>query len=395
MPDSVRNLAHWRTSTTQRGRRVRSNTEFPLLPLLPLLALAGCASPDRVEPTSVAHAWERQAQDATRQPGGVSGSSGGLGRSGATAANVGSERASPDPTEPPTLPAPDGPIATVNGRPIARQRLVELLVRSHGPGVLEQLIVHDAAARLVAERGLTVDRADIDREYDLALQQLVDPLGPITGGTIDREAGERLLDSVLSERNVSREEFRITLRRNAYLRKLVEAEQVFTEEQFRAEFDRRFGRRLLLRHIQLPTSGAVARLKERLAAGEDFADLARAHSVNLATAPKGGLLEPFSETDDQVPTSLRRQAALLRPGQVSAAVRVGSWYHILKLEQVLPAEEADYEAVRSQLERRLRDRLAEPAMRELYEKLFSGASIEIHDPALGEVFERRHPDRGR
>lgn len=285
------------------------------------------------------------------------------------------------------------PIATVNGRPIARHRVVNLLLRSHGVGILEQLIVLDSAERLAAEKSLKVTAADVDHEYTSALRRLIDPLSSVTSGPVDREAAERTLEAILSERNISREEFLTGMRRRAYLRRIVEAEQVFTEERIQGEFERSFSRRVQVRHIQLATPQQVTRVQERLAAGDDFAELARHYSANLASAEAGGLLEPFSALNEDLPALFRQTAFALCPGEVSDAIRIGEWYHVLRLEKVIPAGDVDLEQVRGELEHRLGERLIEPAMREIYERLFREATIKIHDPVLKEAFDKTHKDR--
>ena len=352
--------------------------------LLPVGALVACATRDRMSPTSVGNAWETRAMEDTR-PAKVNEARSATAKAGKAGMSSGLEGTTA--TEP--------PIATVDGRPIARHRVVDLLLRGHGAGVLEQLIVLEAAEALVGKRGLTVTPADLDQEYERALRRLVDPMAELTSGSFDRDVAEGLLDAVLSNRNISREEFHIGVRRNAYLRAIVESDQVATEDQLRTEFERLYGPRLQIRHIQLATSGEVARGQERLAAGEEFAELAQRYSANVTSAEAGGLLEPFSVRDEDLPALLRDAASRLEPGQVSPAIRIGEWYHIVKLEKRLPAQKADFEVVRETLERRLRDRLAEPAMRDLYETLFTGAAVRIHDPILRAAFDRKHSTQSR
>jgi len=291
---------------------------------------------------------------------------------------------------------PDPVLATVDGHPINRSRVVDLLMAAYGVGVLEQLIVLDAAQRLAADRGIQVSQRDVAAERRRSLQRLIDPLSAITGEAPgDPEDAERILDRVLADRNVSHAEFDLVLRRNAFLRALVKAEQSFSEEQLRGEFERTHGSRVVVRHIQLPSAAAVTRIEERLAGGEDFAALARVHSANQASARRDGLLEPFARSDEQVPAAFREAAFSLKPGEVSKPVRVGAWYHLIKLERQLPPDPGSFEASRAALTARLSDRTAEPAMRALYEKLFDEARIVIHDPVLRDSFRRVHPGRIR
>ncbi len=286
-------------------------------------------------------------------------------------------------------PAPPETIAVVGDAAISRGQLVDLLLRGHGAAVLEQLIALRAAQSLAASKGLEVKESDVDREYELALRRLSNPLPSVASGPLDRSAAERTLDAVLSERNISREEFLTTLRRNAYLRKIVDGELRVTEEQVRAEFDRRFGERVQVRHIQLGSAAEAARVQDRLASGEDFADLARRYSANSAGVAQGGLLDPFSSADEDVPEAFRRAAFALAPGQVSGVVRAGEWHHLIKLERRIPREEKDLDSAREELTRSLRDRLADVNMRARYEQLLRDARLEIRDPVLREAYQRR------
>ena len=276
-----------------------------------------------------------------------------------------------------------------------RHRIVDLLLRANGVGVLEQLVVLDAAAELATHKGLTITQADIDREYDGALRKLVDPFSGASSGNFDRESAERTLESVLAQRNISREEFRLGMRRHAYLRRIVESELTFTREQLQAELQRRYGPRLEVRHIQLASPRSAARIRARLANGEDFAQLAREHSANLISAEAGGLLQPFSDKDDALPALFRRTASSLKAGEISEAVRVGEWYHLIKLERRIEAKPVELEPIRGELTQSLLERLSDPAMEKLYERLFREAKIEIHDLVLDEAFRKVHADRSR
>jgi hypothetical protein len=291
--------------------------------------------------------------------------------------------------------ANDRPIATVDGRPIPRGEVLNLLLRSHGPGILEQLIVLRCAERLALERGLAITPADVKREYDHALRRLVDPVLGQTSGSFDRQAAERVLNTVLSERNISHEEFMIGMRRNAYLRALVQADMEISERQLRDEYARAYSERVQVRHIQLATLREADRVRGLMAAGESFDDLARRFSANTITAKEGGLLEPFSRYDEAVPAVLRDTAFQLEPGQVSDALRAGAWYHLMKLERRLPPHAVGFDQVRLELETAIRERRTEPAMQELYEQLFEEADVHIHEPALREAFDAKHADQRR
>ncbi len=291
---------------------------------------------------------------------------------------------------------PGIPIAIVDGESISRDRIVNLLLRSHGVGVLEQIIVLQGARCEVDARGLAISKADIDAEYDRSLRRLLSPLPAEENTPVNLAAGKRLLEQILSTRNISHAEYMLGMRRNAYLRKIVECEMRFTDEQLRVEFERAYGRRVKARHIQVATFAEAERLVTQLAdGGAGFAELARRYSANPNTAPSGGLLRVFSREDEDVPALMRAVAFELEPGQHSAALRVDEWFHILKVEERYPPESASFQEARDELESRLRRRLTGPAMQQLQQTLLQQAEIEILDPVLADEFQRKHPHHTR
>lgn len=364
------------TSTGSSSRKGRVRCGFLVLTILPIIA--SCQSDDTTVLPSVSTALQ----------------------SGAIGGETRSPAYRPRLVDRPTQNERNGsaaavPVAVVDGQPISRDRVVGLLLRSHGPDILEQLIVLDAAKRLAGERGLSVARADIDRERDLATRAMVDPAGLPTSREPDSAEAEELLEAVLASRNISREEFTIGMERNAYLRKIANSETRIEEDDLREEYRRVHGERVVVRHIQLPTLRELTRVQELLREGEDFSELARQYSSNTASGSDGGLLDPFARNDEAVPELFRQVAFALTPGEVSRSIRVGRWHHLIKLDQKLPPDDTPFEEVRDELRGRLLDRLAEPTMRRLYEQLFKQADVRINDPALREAFLRKYPDKNR
>lgn len=285
-------------------------------------------------------------------------------------------------------------IAYVDGRPIPRKAVVDLLLAGHGVGILEQAIVLERAKVMAAEQDLTVTQADIDAEFDRSLRNLTSPLRAASDTEIDREEAEQILDEVLARRNVSRAECMAMIERNAYLRAICSANLTFSDEQYMEEYQRAFGPRVKVRHVQLASLSEAEDIIEKLHAGTDFADVARTYSANLATAPGGGLLRPFTREDPDVPAALAEVAFKLSEGEVSAPVRVDQWYHILKLEEKIPADDRPIAEVKPELTQRLRERVTEPAMQTLYRSLFAQADIRVVDPILAAEFAKKHPDQG-
>lgn len=295
-------------------------------------------------------------------------------------------------TDPATQDVGELAIAFVGGDPIPRSDLINLLLDGHGVGAFEQLLVLHAARRLAGERGLVITRADIDAEYDRAIQSL---LGETVVGDpehLRRQVGESLLDDVLASRNLSRSEFALVMQRNAYLRKIVLADLDVTDPQLREEFARRYGERVEIRHIQLASRSSVNKVVAQRSAGVDFGELAMRYSANRKTGENRGLLPPLSVDDPEIPKALRDAAFSLPVGRESKAIRVDDWYHLIRVERRIPAQSASFEDVRGDVERSLRSRLTDAHMQTLYAELFGSADIRIVDPKLRELFYQRHGD---
>ncbi|MFH0983094.1 MAG: peptidylprolyl isomerase [Planctomycetota bacterium] len=380
-------------------------TWFHAVLLLLLGVLAGCSTAERNHGVNVARAWEAPAPQTSAGQGTdptahsetsklkpqAAGSPAGPRARAAVQSTAPEAVPRPDPAPEAASPAGSGAVlAIVDGRPVTRERVVEMLLRGHGVGVLEQIIVLDAAQREAAVRGLTVSGADIEAEYDRALHRLLSPLPADEEAPLDREAGERVLERILSSRNVSRAEYMLGMQRNAYLRKIVTHEMQFTEAQLETEFERAYGARVKVRHLQVATLAEAEQMEKRLAdEGADFAALAEHYSANPNTAPSGGLLRVFSQNDEDVPDLMRNTAFALEPGQHSAPLRIGEWFHILKVEERYPPGDLASAEVRDEVEQRLRERLTEPAMQQLHQTLLQQARVEILDPVLAEEFQHK------
>ncbi|MBI1825077.1 MAG: peptidyl-prolyl cis-trans isomerase [Planctomycetes bacterium] len=333
--------------------------------------LAGCPPPQQ-KSESISRAWP-PASPAASNPEGTSGARKESSRTRGKTPNS------------------DASIATVQGSDIPRSAIVDLLLKSHGAGLLEQLIGLEVASQAAAKEGIQVTDADVAAEYERALRKLMNPEGAAIDASFDRDAAEKALYVVLAERSISPDEFMVTLRRNACLRKIVEKDLTITDEMIRDEYARTYGERVRVRHIQVSSLADADRILQRLASGEKFEDLAAHESVNSISARRGGLLPPFSMTDDNTPEAMRRAAFALKTGKVSSPIRAGQWYQILKLEERIPAETPDLATAHDALEHNLRERLIEARTRALYDKLVAQVIVTIHDPVLKEVYESRNP----
>jgi parvulin-like peptidyl-prolyl isomerase len=118
-------------------------------------------------------------------------------------------------------------------------------------------------------------------------------------------------------------------------------------------------------------------------------------SANVSTARRGGLLKSFSAADEEVPKVLRDVVFRLAPGEASDPIRIGPWYHVVRLESIDPPRALDFARVRDELSRRIGERKAAPEMERMYERLRREAKVDVLDPVLREAYDRRRRSETR
>jgi len=290
--------------------------------------------------------------------------------------------AAPPPTPPVAGAASEAPLADagvmayVNGKPVPMETLHEVLLKGPGPKFARELVRHEMVRQAAEERGIEVTEADLKAEHEWFLE-VAFPAIP------EPEQRERALGQLLAGRDVSREQWDMSIRTAALLRKLAEPLVQVTDEEAREEFGRRYGRQVVVRHIQLANLREAQRVKD-MTEQVEFEQLARTYSLN-PSAKQGGLLDPIG-VSTKLPAALeglRKVALSLRTvAEISDPVQIGTTFHILKLEKIVEPKEVDFEDVADELREDLRQREIRVGQKEVLERLIRDAKVEYVHPAL-------------
>ena len=123
-------------------------------------------------------------------------------------------------------------------------------------------------------------------------------------------------------------------------------------------------------HVLVATSGEAQEITLRAREGEDFADLARSHSIG-PTGPKGGDLGWFRA--GMMVAEFEEAAWALAPGEISDPVETRFGWHVIKVHDRRTMEVPPLQDV----EATLRQELARQAIADDVERLRSAAAIEI------------------
>lgn len=127
-------------------------------------------------------------------------------------------------------------------------------------------------------------------------------------------------------------------------------------------------------------------LRQRVLAGEDFAELAARESASPSKA-NGGLIGPINE--DELAPALRELFAGMSPGQVSEPVRTQRGYQIFKLESKTASETMTFEQAREQIANRVFQQKRQGEFERYLRKLRAQAIIEWKHPQLKALYERQ------
>lgn len=276
-------------------------------------------------------------------------------------------------------PAPvERPPVMVDGQPVSWDELRAALSEAAGAAAVEEIALSRIVEAEFARRGLQLTEADLQRERELVERSLA-----AEGAGSDSAA--EMLSRIRRSRGLGPARFDSLLRRNAMLRRLVQAEVVITDEQVRTAHAVRHGPRCRARIIVAPSEREAAQARSRVEGAADrraaFIEEAIARSTD-PSASRGGLLEPISPADPAYPVSVRRALEALRPGELSPVVALEHGYALLLLDERTEGDGTPIDAVRPELERLLRTRQERVLMDRTASQMLETARITVFDPSL-------------
>lgn len=266
------------------------------------------------------------------------------------------------------------PVAMVNGQPIPRERLTDLLVEAYGKDMLQSLVALEVIKQVARSKGHDVTPAELAAEEARSYPPELQKLKP--------EERSEMLGEYLERNGLTKVHWRLAVERNAWLREISQNVQAPTEDQLRDAFARRYGEKVEVRHLEVSTAEDLRKAQKRIADGETFESVAREMSVNRQTSAAGGLIPPFTRSESTLPEEIRGVAfALTKDGQVSSPIIYRN-YHLLQLVRRIPPEKVTYEETRQRLAEELRELLVRQRMNYLLRLLPTESKVVILDPVI-------------
>jgi peptidyl-prolyl cis-trans isomerase C len=305
-------------------------------------------------------------------------------------------------------PAPAPPVEAV--KPVPAE-LPDVVARVNGEAI-NKADLQDAVGQLESRAGRTVPPDQRDRvfrgvldqliAYRLLIQESVSRKIAVADTEVDARAAEikkqfpseQVFQQTLEKQHMTETDFRDDIRQGLQITSLIEAEvtaraPVTAEQvnQFYASNSFQQGERVRASHILIAVpENADAATKEQarsratdvlndVKAGKDFAELAKQHSQDPGSGPRGGDLDYFER--GQMVGPFEEAAFALATGQVSELVETRFGYHIIKVVDKQAARTIPLEEVRGRIEEYLKNQNREQQTQGFIDALRTKAQIEI------------------
>jgi len=255
-------------------------------------------------------------------------------------------------------------------------------IEAAGALALEEMLIERALRTELARRELSVDDDAIAAEEAMAREAL----------SQDPERAEQLLQALRASQGLGAVRWPSLLWRNAALRALARNQSTVGELEIAAAHDLRHGPRRAARIIVLPDLAAVQSAMDRLAAGDDFADVAAQMSTD-ASRDRGGLVSPVARLDPSWPATVREALWSIAVGTDSAPVLIEDAYIIVRCEGEIAGDGVTLDGARTESERTARLAVDRVEMDRILREIVRDLDPTIFDPTLEESWQRTRNTR--
>jgi foldase protein PrsA len=228
-------------------------------------------------------------------------------------------------------------VAKIGSEKITKDDLYTFFVEQSGASAVDTLITKSIIEQEVEKEKVSVNQEEIDEE----LQKLIDSYG-----------GQEVFEQTLASSGLTQDLLEEDIKTNLQIEKLLESEIKITDEEMKTYFDENKNtfaqaEQVKASHILVEDEAKAKEVKEKLAAGEDFAALAKEYSTDTASAESGGDLGFFSK--GSMVAEFEDKAFSMKVDEISDPVKSEFGYHIIKVTDKKEAKEANYEDSKAEI----------------------------------------------
>ncbi|AZR71972.1 peptidylprolyl isomerase [Anoxybacter fermentans] len=251
------------------------------------------------------------------------------------------------------------------------------LIKEYRKQQLEQYIMKMLLVMEAKNRGLSISKERENEFFEEQVQQVM---------KANNLTKEQLIEALKQQGIGSMDEYKKLLLEQSNDFLLIEElqNQVFSEitvddteiSEYYLNHLQQFEREasVHIRHILVKTKEEAEMLKNKLQNGADFKELAKEFSIG-PSASRGGDIG-FLTKGELIP-EIDEVAFSLQPGEISDVVETELGYHIIKVEEVLPAGKVPLEEAKGQIKELLLDQKKQKAWNQFIQELRENAQVEI------------------
>jgi foldase protein PrsA len=235
----------------------------------------------------------------------------------------------------------DKAVAKVDGAAISQDELYDVMVEQYGAATVEQLIADKIVDSEAKKEKVTITDEELNEEVD----KLKESYG-----------GEDVFNQMLESNNTTVDVLKEDLKNYLTIRKLLEPQIEITDEELQTYFEENkdsFGEaeQVKASHILVADEATANEIKQKLADGADFAELAKEYSTDEGTKENGGELGFFAK--GTMVTEFDDVAFTLPVNEISDPVKTDYGYHIIKVEEKKEAKEANFDDSKAEIKETL------------------------------------------
>ncbi|MFJ6209661.1 peptidylprolyl isomerase [Lysinibacillus sp. NPDC092081] len=228
-------------------------------------------------------------------------------------------------------------VAKVDGEKILQTELDDALREQYGTEVLDTLITNKIVELEAKKVGVSVSEDSIQEEYE----NLAESYG-----------GKELLQTTLEENGLTEQSVKDNIRMYQLTKNVIAASIDISDEEVAQYFENNkdsYGQKeeIVASHILLEDEETAKDVLAKVKAGDDFAELAKTYSIDTSTNENGGEIGYISR--GQMDEKFEEATFDLEKGSISDIVQTSEGYHIIKVTEKVPAEEAVFEDVKDEV----------------------------------------------
>jgi foldase protein PrsA len=234
-------------------------------------------------------------------------------------------------------------IASVEGESITKDELYDVLVKQYGPSTLSYLIDNKIVEVASEKENITIS----DEEKDAEMQEYIEAVG-----------GEDVFTSTLEMYGLTEEDIETDIVNYLKIVKLLQPKIEITDEEIKTYFEENkesfnTPEQVEASHILVEDEATATKVKEKIDAGQDFAQLAKEYSTDASNAENGGELGYFSK--GTMVEEFEKAAFSMNKGDISDPIKTEYGYHIIHITDKKEAQEAVFEDHKEEIKKILLD----------------------------------------